>query len=179
MVNLTLSFTVVTALVLGLKFDLARDEHMFLHADTLQTQHRASTSHDDMPIHRSPSEHLISDSSADHSVDLISIATLLEFPKRYHQKIITVRGTIAQPEMHLDDTQLFFHFVFLLTEGEQSLVVFGRHDRTQGGSAIAMGNTVQVSGLFWKDRQAHDYHFENNLEAITVSPYPSLTPHRT
>ncbi|MGB0909786.1 MAG: hypothetical protein ACPGYT_05445 [Nitrospirales bacterium] len=92
---------------------------------------------------------------------------------------MTVRGIIAQPEIHLDDTELFFNFVFLLKDGNKSIIVFGRHDRTQGGSSITMGNTVEVTGTFWKDRIAHEYHFKNNLEAITIRPYPSLTPDRT
>ena len=117
--------------------------------------------------------------SPEEHIEFVSIKHLLEFPQLFHKKMVTVRGTIAQPEMHLDDTELFFDFVFLLMEGENSLVVFGQHDRTQGGSPIAMGNTVQVTGIFWKDRIAHDYHFKNNLEALTVTPYPSLTPNRT
>ena len=110
---------------------------------------------------------------------LISIETLLDSPELFHKKTVTVRGRIAQPEMHLDSTELFFDFVFILKEGTRSLVVYGRHDRTQGDSPIAMGNTVEVTGIFWKDRIAHEYHFENNLQAITVKPYPSLIPDRT
>ena len=108
-----------------------------------------------------------------------SIETLLHSPEFFHKKTVTIRGIVVQPEMHLDETELFFDFVFLLKDGNKSLVVFGRHDRTQGSSPIAMGNTVEVTGIFWKDRIAHDYHFKNNLEAITVVPYPSLTPDRT
>ena len=109
----------------------------------------------------------------------ISIETLLRSPERFHKQTVTVRGIVTQPEMHIDRTELFFDFVFVLKEGEQSLVVFGRHDRTQGSSPIAMGQTVEVTGIFWKDRIAQDYHFTNNLEAITVSPYPSMVPDRT
>ncbi|WP_447971731.1 hypothetical protein [Nitrospira sp. M1] len=111
--------------------------------------------------------------------ELVSIETLLKFPERFHQKMVTVRGIVKQPEMHLDKTELFFDFVFVLEKDSVSLIVFGRHDRTQGGSSIAMGNYVEVTGIFWKDRETADYHFENNLEALTITPYPSLTPDRT
>ena len=109
----------------------------------------------------------------------ISLKTLLTFPERFHKQTITVRGIVTQPEMHLDRTELFFDFVFVLKEGQQSLVVFGHHDRTQGSSPIAMNQAVEVTGIFWKDRIAQGYHFTNNLEAITVSPYPSMVPDRT
>ncbi|GJL55124.1 MAG: hypothetical protein NPIRA02_22560 [Nitrospirales bacterium] len=111
--------------------------------------------------------------------EIVSIETLLEFPERFHQKMVTVHGIVKQPEMHLDETELFFDFVFILEKDSVSLIVFGRHDRTQGGSSIAMGNYVEVTGIFWRDRVANNYHFENNLEAMTVTPYPSLIPDRT
>ena len=111
--------------------------------------------------------------------EAVSIEALLTYPEQFHRKTVTVRGMVTQPEMHLDDTKLFFDFVFVLKKGEYSIVVFGQHDRTQGNSPIAMGHTVQVTGIFWKDRIAHDYHFTNNLEAITITPYPSLIPDRT
>jgi len=118
-------------------------------------------------------------SSANSDPDVVTIETLLKFPERFHQKLVTVRGIVKQPEMHLDETELYFDFVFVLQNETVSLIVFGHHDRTQGGSPIAMDQHVEVTGIFWKDRIAHDYHFENNLEAITITPYPSLIPNRT
>jgi len=117
--------------------------------------------------------------SAETEAEVVEIETLLKFSEHFHRKVVTVRGIVKQPEMHLDETKLFFDFVFVLQHETASLVVFGRHDRTQGSSPIAMDHQVEVIGIFWKDRMAHDYHFENNLEAITVTPYPSLIPDRT
>ncbi|GJL64499.1 MAG: hypothetical protein NPIRA04_31530 [Nitrospirales bacterium] len=111
--------------------------------------------------------------------EVVEIDTLLKFAENFHLKVVTVRGIVKQPEMHLDETTLFFDFVFVLQNETASLIVFGRHDRTQGSSPIAMDHQVEVTGIFWKDRMAHDYHFENNLEAITVTPYPPLIPDRT
>ena len=108
--------------------------------------------------------------------DLISIETLLSNPSRYHKKTIRVRGTITQPELHIDDTGLFLNFVFVLRDAKDSLVVFGRHDRTQGHVPITTDGHVEVTGIFWKDRVAHDYHFQNNLEALKVTTFPSLNP---
>ncbi|MCA9472339.1 MAG: hypothetical protein MRJ96_14130 [Nitrospirales bacterium] len=110
--------------------------------------------------------------------ELVTVQSLLSNPEHFHKKHVTVRGVVRQPEMHLDETGLFFDFVFVLQEGNQQLVVFGRHDRTQGSSPIVMGERVQVSGVFWKDRVAKEYHFENNLEALAVTLYPPLTPDR-
>ena len=110
--------------------------------------------------------------------ELVTVDTLLTQPERFHEKHVRVRGVVSQPEMHLDESGLFFDFVFVLKEGNHSLIVFGQHDRTQGSSSIVMGARVEVSGRFWKDRKAHDHHFENNLEAMAVSPYPPLTPDR-
>ena len=108
--------------------------------------------------------------------DLIPIKTLLSNPSQFHKKTIRVRGTITQPELHIDDTGLFLNFVFVLRDAQHSLVVFGRHDRTQGNVPITTDGRVEVTGIFWKDRVAHDYHFQNNLEALTVTTFPSLNP---
>ena len=113
------------------------------------------------------------------STEPVTIAILLAHPDRYHKKRVSVRGKITQPELHLDETGLVLNFVFVLKNGEDSLVVFGKHDQTRGGVPIVNGQTVEVSGLFWKDRVAHDYHFSNNLEAFQVTIYPPLTPEAT
>ena len=111
--------------------------------------------------------------------DLVTIQTLLSNPSRYHQQSIRVRGTVTQPELHVDDTGLFLNFVFVLRDADDSLVVFGRHDRTQGNVPITTDGQVEVTGIFWKDRVAHDYHFQNNLEALRVTTFPSLIPDAT
>ncbi|MDR4492927.1 MAG: hypothetical protein AB7P17_01865 [Nitrospirales bacterium] len=109
----------------------------------------------------------------------ISISTLLEDPQRFHQQLITIRGVIKQPELHLDETQLKEHFVFRLTEGTQFLTVFGTHDRTQGPPFISMGQQVEVIGMFYKERILNSYPLSNLLEAHTVKPYPAIEPDRT
>ncbi len=109
----------------------------------------------------------------------VSLKELLNFPLNFHNKTVRIRGTVAQPEMHLTETKLFFKFVFLLKDQDKSIVVFGQHDRTQGSSPLAMGNKVEVIGIFWKNRIDHNVHFKNNLEAITIHPYPSLVPSKT
>lgn len=101
---------------------------------------------------------------------------LLGQPASYHQQLVAVRGVITQPEMHLDDSELIIHFVFRLAEGEQSIVVFGQHDRTQGSPSISMNLSVEVVGVFWKERELNASHVFNTIEAFTVSPYPSLIP---
>ncbi|RMH34648.1 MAG: hypothetical protein D6690_10365 [Nitrospirae bacterium] len=89
---------------------------------------------------------------------------------------MTVRGRITQPELHLDETELFLDFVFVLEEQAQTLVVFGRFDRTLGNTPIATDAMVEVTGLFWKERMAGGYRVRSTLEACRVSPYPSLNP---
>ena len=106
----------------------------------------------------------------------VSIARLLSHGADYHQQLVAVRGVITQPELHLDDSELFVNFVFRLADGEQSLVVFGRHDRTQGPPSISLDLSVEVVGVFWKDRELNASHVINTIEALTVSPYPSLVP---
>ena len=113
----------------------------------------------------------------DHSAELVSIAQLLSEPNLYHQKIIKVRGTVTQPELHVDESRLFIRFVFVLKELDNTLIVFGHHDRTQGNIQIETNEQVEVIGIFWKERTANDHHFRNNLEAITVTRYPPLHPH--
>lgn len=108
-----------------------------------------------------------------------SIATLLNEPGTFHQQLISIRGIIKQPELHLDETQLKEHFVFRLTEGTQFLTVFGTHDRTQGAPSISMDQQVEVVGIFYKERTLNSYPLSNLLEALTVKPYPAIEPDRT
>jgi len=114
--------------------------------------------------------------SLDHPAELVSIAQLLSDPSQYHREIVKVRGTVTQPELHVDESGLFIRFVFVLKDAENTLVVFGHHDRTQGNIQIETNENVEVIGIFWKDRIANDHHFRNNLEAITVTKYPPVHP---
>ena len=117
------------------------------------------------------SGHFLSD-----AIEIVTIAELLSDPTHYHRQTVKVRGKVTQPELHLDETRLFIDFVFVLKDGKDSLVVFGRHDQTQGNIQIVTDGQVEVTGRFWKDRTAHDYHFQNNVEAFTVRIFPSLNP---
>lgn len=101
---------------------------------------------------------------------------LLNHPASYHQRLVAVRGVVTQPELHLDDSELAIRFVFRLAEGEQSLVIFGQHDRTQGSPSISLDLSVEVIGVFSKERELNGSHVTNTIEAFTVSPYPSLVP---
>lgn len=101
---------------------------------------------------------------------------LLSQPASYHQQLVAVRGVVTQPEMHLTDSELAIRFVFRLAEGEQSIVVFGQHDRTQGSPSISLDLSVEVIGVFWKEREMNASRVFNTIEALTVSPYPSLIP---
>ena len=111
--------------------------------------------------------------------ELVSIAQLLSSPSRYHRETVKVRGIVTQPELHIDETGLFIRFVFVLKDSQHTLVVFGHHDRTQGNLQIETAEKVEVMGVFWKERTANNHHFQNNLEAITVSKYPPLHPEAT
>jgi hypothetical protein len=110
------------------------------------------------------------------SPEPVSIAMLLSEPDSYHQQLVAVRGVITQPEMHLDDSELAIRFVFRLAVGEQSIVVFGQHDRTQGSPSISLDLSVEVIGVFWKERELNASRVFNTIEAHTVSPFPSLIP---
>jgi len=113
------------------------------------------------------------------SAEPVSLATLLAQPTRYHKKVVVVRGLVTQPELHLDETHLFINFVFVLKDGPDHLIVFGKHDRTLGNIQIETDAQVEVIGIFWKDRIAHNFHFHNNIEAFRVTAYPPLTPDTT
>ena len=109
----------------------------------------------------------------------VSLASLLDHPEQFHEEIVRVRGTVTRLELHVDETKLFIDFVFELQEGVRKLVVFGRHDRTRGDIQLTTGRDVEVLGVFWHERYANGYRLENNIEALTVMFYPSLTPDRT
>ncbi|MBA3611771.1 MAG: hypothetical protein H0W49_02425 [Nitrospirales bacterium] len=113
------------------------------------------------------------------SPEQVSIAMLLSHPASYHQRLVAVRGVVTQPELHLDDSELAIRFVFRLAEAEQSIVIFGRHDRTQSSPSISLDLSVEVIGVFWKERALNGSHVINTIEAHTVSPYPSLVPDNT
>lgn len=110
------------------------------------------------------------------SPENVSIAMLLSHPTSYHQRLVAVRGVVTQPELHLDESELVTHFVFRLAEGEQSIIIFGQHDRTQGSPSISLDLSVEVIGVFWKERELNTALVINTIEALTVSPYPSLVP---
>ena len=109
----------------------------------------------------------------------VSITDLLTDSQAYHQKFVSVRGLIKQPELHLDETELYLDFVFRLSQGTHSLVVYGRHDRTLGAPSIIMNQSVEVIGTFWKEQDRKGLAIFNALEALSVTPYPSSIPGST
>ncbi len=113
------------------------------------------------------------------SAQEVSIPELIQNGHQHHQHIISIRGEISQPELHLDTTELYLDFVFRLKQGTDSLVVYGRHDRTLGPPAIQMGSTVIVVGTFFKEQDRNGTLLLNVLEAIEVKPYPSSIPQST
>ena len=108
--------------------------------------------------------------------EIVTIPQLLQTPGQYHQKPIRIRGTVTRLELHLDDSKHFINFVFYLKTGEDGVLVFGRHDRTRGDIQMTTGRTVEVEGIFWKEREANGHRFLNNIEAQRVTFYPLLTP---
>jgi hypothetical protein len=123
-----------------------------------------------------PSTHHPCLSTIDTPPEHVSIVSLLSNGADYHQRLVVVRGLITQPELHLDVSELFINFVFRLADEDQSVVVFGRHDRTQGAPSISLDLPVEVIGVFWKERDLNNSHITNTIEALSVVPYPSLTP---
>jgi len=109
----------------------------------------------------------------------VSITDLLTNSQNYHQQLVTVRGLITQPELHLDETELYLDFVFRLSQGKHSIVVYGRHDRTRSAPSIIFNHTVEVIGIFWKEQDRNGSLIFNVLEAISVTPYPSPIPGNT
>ena len=41
---------------------------------------------------------------------------------------------------------------------------------------MTTGRTVEVEGIFWKEREANGHRLLNNVEAQHVTFYPPLTP---
>lgn len=109
-------------------------------------------------------------------VEVVTIPQLLQTPSQYHQKPIRIRGTVTRLELHLDDSKHFINFVFYLKTGSDRILVFGRHDRTRGDIQMTTGRTVEVEGIFWKEREANGHRLLNNVEAHGVTFYPPLTP---
>ena len=109
-------------------------------------------------------------------VEIVTIPKLLQTPSRYHEKPVRIRGTVTRLELHLDDSKHFINFVFYLKTGEDRVLVFGRHDRTRGDIQMTTGRTVEVEGIFWKEREANGHRLLNNVEAQRVTFYPPLTP---
>lgn len=109
-------------------------------------------------------------------IETLTIPQLLETPGQYHQKPVRIRGTVTRLELHLDDSKHFIDFVFYLETGPNRVLVFGRHDRTQGDIQMTTGRTVEVEGIFWKEREANGHRLFNNIEAHRVTFYPPLTP---
>lgn len=106
----------------------------------------------------------------------VTITDLLANSQDYHQQLVLVRGRIIQPELHLDETELYVDFVFRLSQADHSLVVYGRHDRTQSAPPIIINRSVEVIGIFWKEQDRNGMTIFNALEAFSVTPYPSSTP---
>ena len=126
-----------------------------------------------------PREHHWKRETFSTSAQQVSIPDLLEMNGDYHKQLVSVRGQITQPELHLDETELYIDFVFRLTQGTDSIVVYGRHDRTLGAPPIMIHRSVDVSGIFWKEQDRAGTTVFNVLEATSVLPHPSSIPEST
>ncbi len=109
----------------------------------------------------------------------VSIPELLTQNGDYHKQLISVRGHITQPELHLDETELYVDFVLRLAQENHSIVVYGRHDRTLSAPPIIIHRSVEVTGIFWKEQERAGTIVFNVLEATTVVPYPPSVPGST
>ena len=109
----------------------------------------------------------------------IPLADLLTHSHEYHQQLVSIRGIITQPELHLDDTELYIDFVFRLSQDTHSLIVYGRHNRTLGAPVIQMNQSVEVIGTFFEEQERAGSVLHHVLEAISVMPYPSSVPEST
>lgn len=107
---------------------------------------------------------------------LLSLSQLLADPAKYHRQLIRVRGQVTRLELHLDETRYFIDFVFFLKDGEERILVFGRHDRTKGDIQLTSNQMVEAQGRFWKERVANGHRLTNNLEAYQVRFYPPRNP---
>ena len=108
----------------------------------------------------------------------LSLSRLLADPEKYHQQLIRLRGQVTRLELHLDNTQHFIDFVFFLKDGREKVLVFGRHDRTNGDIQLTSDHMVEVQGRFLKERIANGHRLINNLEAYQVRFYPPKNPDR-
>ena len=108
----------------------------------------------------------------------LSLSRLLADPEKYHQQLIRLRGQVTRLELHLDNTQHFIDFVFFLKDGREKVLVFGRHDRTNGDIQLTSDHMVEVQGRFLKERTANGHRLLNNLEAYQVRFYPPRNPDR-
>ena len=108
----------------------------------------------------------------------LSLSRLLADPEKYHQQLIRLRGQVTRLELHLDNTQHFIDFVFFLKDGREKVLVFGRHDRTNGDIQLTSDHMVEVQGRFLKERIANGHRLLNNLEAYQVRFYPPRNPDR-
>lgn len=109
----------------------------------------------------------------------VSLEELLANSQAYHQHIVSIQGLITQPELHLNETKLFLDFVFRLSQGNHSIVVYGQHDRTRSAPPISLNLSVEVIGIFWKEQDRKGSTIMNAIEAISVTPYPSSIPEST
>ena len=124
-------------------------------------------------------QHIQHPTTFDTQPQQVSITDLLTNSQDYHQQLVAVRGLITQPELHLDETELYLDFVFRLAQGKHSIVVYGRHDRTRSAPSIIINHTVEVIGIFWKEQDRNGSLIFNTIEAISVTPYPSPIPRNT
>ena len=109
----------------------------------------------------------------------VTIDDLLEKGQIYHEQLVSIQGLITQPELHLDKTELYLNFVFRLSQGINSLIVFGQHDRTTGPPAISVNQAVEVIGIFFQKQNRNGSIVSNVIQAISVRPYPSPIPEST
>ncbi len=109
----------------------------------------------------------------------VSIPDLLAQSGDYHKQLVSVRGQITQPELHLDDTELYVDFVFRLAQETHSIIVYGRHNRTLGAPPIIVHRSVEVTGIFWKEQDRAGTTVFNVLEVTSIAPYPSSIPGST
>lgn len=113
------------------------------------------------------------------AADPVTVADLLARPSSFHAKTVVVRGTVTRPELHLSEDTLFIDFVFVLRDGDGTITVFGRHDRTQGDIQVATGRLVEVEGVFYQEHITTGARRKNALHATRIVGDPGLIPHRT
>ncbi len=110
---------------------------------------------------------------------VVSLNDVLENQQDYHQQLIAIHGIVKQPELHLDESELYIDFVFRLEHETHFIIVYGRHDRTLGPPAIRVNEFVEVIGTFFKEQDRDGSLIFNVLEALSVAPYPSSIPEST